>query len=354
MDDFYIVLSSNACPLTQPSNTPSNFITEWENNITLEGDWRVALSEVKCNFPMYTLPAEATLKLSRQSHMIAWEVSGTIFTNGEFVFHGLPNDDFVSIEITKVDGRYKIDQTKCDKECLPMHLTVDFHNSRDAHFMGFGQNHIDQNKNYVLAPYVPFLPKKDYNLTITLNFTKYDEKSTEIVLTHSNFYFRTTELLRDYLQNKLKKYFEVGLSENGHLSFKWIGSTVYFAHLQFKFPLQFVLGFQQNYRIVYGSIEADFPPQLNRAYDQMMIYADIVKPIMVGGVLVPLLRNVYVKQNNYFGQVVNHVIDNPMYLKTSCTSFNRIEVNIRSDSGTLIPFADAGITCLTLHFIKHK
>lgn len=354
MDDFYLVLPSNGCPHTHPSNTPANFTIECENDIHLEGDWRVALTEVKCNFPMYTIPAGATVKLFRQSHMIAWEVSGTIFKNGEFQFRGLPNDDFVSIEITKVDGHYKIAQTKCDKECLPMHLCIDFHNARDAYYMGFGKNHIDQNKSYVLAPFVAVLPDKDYNLIITLEFTKYDEKSTDIVLADSNVYFHTTELLRDYLQNKLKKYFEVGLSENGHLYLKWILAPMYFAFLQFKFPLQFVLGFQQNYNAVFGSIVAEFPPQLNRAYDNMMIYADIVKPIMVGGVLVPLLRNVYVKQNEYFGQVVNHVIDHPMYLKTSCTSFNRIEVNIRSDDGVLIPFTEAGITCLTLHFVKHK
>ena len=56
MNDFYMVLPSHSCSDTQPENNASNFTVEWDTPYYLAGRWQVALTEFKCNFPIYTLP----------------------------------------------------------------------------------------------------------------------------------------------------------------------------------------------------------------------------------------------------------------------------------------------------------
>ena len=55
MTDFYMILPSNACKDTHPENNASDFTTEYDTPYDLHGRWQVALTELKCNFPIYTL-----------------------------------------------------------------------------------------------------------------------------------------------------------------------------------------------------------------------------------------------------------------------------------------------------------
>ena len=72
--DFYIVLGSHGCTNFNPQNSASEFITNFEQNIELAGNWKVALTEFKCNFPIYTLPAGASI-ITREIKGFRLEVS---------------------------------------------------------------------------------------------------------------------------------------------------------------------------------------------------------------------------------------------------------------------------------------
>ena len=64
-------------------------------------------------------------------------------------------------------------------------------------------------------------------------------------------------------------------------------------NITFSLPLQYIFGFQKEFVSSSERYHADFYPQLNRAYDHMLIYCDIIKPISVGGSKVPLLKTLF-------------------------------------------------------------
>ena len=84
----------------------------------------------------------------------------------------------------------------------------------------------------------------------------------------------------------------------------------------------------------------------------MYIYSSIGQPIVVGETRVPLLKSVWLNPRSHYGFTQHIAVKNPMYVKVASASINSIEINIRSDSGRLIPFVDGSKTSLTLHFKK--
>ena len=126
--------------------------------------------------------------------------------------------------------------------------------------------------------------------------------------------------------------------------------------------LNFILGFEQIKftRDVYLENTnheqiATHPPQMNRGINNIYVYVSICEPIHVGGVMVPLLKSIWLdvgKKEYSFGEKYCVVIKNPMYLPVAGSSINSIETNIRTDSGQLIPFAEGSVTSLTFHLKK--
>jgi len=152
--------------------------------------------------------------------------------------------------------------------------------------------------------------------------------------------------------------------ENIFENLKWDGERVVMRvkpnvnEVTFLNGLNIALGFQHIkyvYEVEGKRVDqlADFPPQLRRGISNMYIYASICSPIQVGGVRVPLLKSIWLdvnKRNYKVGEVHAIVIKNPMYIPIVSSSINSIEVNIRSDSGRLVPFIDGSVTSLTLQF----
>ena len=54
--NFNITLPSNSCQDSHPYNNGSKYTIELGESINLEGKWKVALTEIKCDFPIYTIP----------------------------------------------------------------------------------------------------------------------------------------------------------------------------------------------------------------------------------------------------------------------------------------------------------
>ena len=81
----------------------------------------------------------------------------------------------------------------------------------------------------------------------------------------------------------------------------------------------------------------------------MLIYCNIVSPITVGDSRVPLLKSLWFDKYEP-DELVKVIIKRPMYLKTSRSVYDNIEINIRDDEGEFIKFASKTHTEITLHF----
>ena len=132
--------------------------------------------------------------------------------------------------------------------------------------------------------------------------------------------------------------------------------------IEFKHGLHKILGFDKIKYVfandsITNTLSAEGQPQLNLGIQYVYIYSSLSQPINVGGEMLPLLRSVCLEGKHTGlgqGQVINHIMDHPMYIPVSQSIINSVEINIRSNSGELIPFGEGTVTTLTLHFKKRK
>lgn len=95
---------------------------------------------------------------------------------------------------------------------------------------------------------------------------------------------------------------------------------------------------------------AEFPPELRGGIDCMFVYApNLVEPTIIGNTLAPLLRIVKVKGKQ--GQMVEETLLNPEYRRVIDKQISEISVEIRDNSGRLIPFQSGDLIAI-LNFRK--
>jgi hypothetical protein len=86
------------------------------------------------------------------------------------------------------------------------------------------------------------------------------------------------------------------------------------------------------------------------------IYTNIIESYQTGHVRTPLLRNAVIKYVKHYNYKLNEpcriAFEHPIYLPVSCSSINRIEINIRHDDGQFVHYSEGSKTILTLHFNK--
>ena len=187
---------------------------------------------------------------------------------------------------------------------------------------------------------------KHIKVSIFNPFTNIPRNYKEYILTDIDRYFPSSSLLTNYLN-----------SLNLPIKFKLVDrriEIIYDDHenihiLDFSFPLQYILGFQNKF-IPDKRYIADFIPQLDKAYGDIYIYSDIVNTSYVGGTLTPLLKSLNINKSLKFGQELVYEIPFPLYTDVAKSSVNQIIVNIRNHDGEYIPFAESAVTTLTLHF----
>ncbi|KAK5650192.1 hypothetical protein RI129_001221 [Pyrocoelia pectoralis] len=88
---------------------------------------------------------------------------------------------------------------------------------------------------------------------------------------------------------------------------------------------------------------------------QMFVYCDIVEPQIVGDVLTPLMRivNIVIRNYYYYGNHNDVVFSPTHYIPVMTKEFENIEINIRTDTGALMPF-ELGTLSLKLHFKRRR
>ncbi|KAI8479492.1 hypothetical protein Bbelb_427530 [Branchiostoma belcheri] len=88
---------------------------------------------------------------------------------------------------------------------------------------------------------------------------------------------------------------------------------------------------------IYGSwVQAPRTPDPNLGFNSLYVYGDVVQHRLVGGVKVPLLRIIKIEGQD--GDIVDHPIMTPHYIPLARKRFETIEVDIRTDLGSPVPF----------------
>ena len=107
-----------------------------------------------------------------------------------------------------------------------------------------------------------------------------------------------------------------------------------------------MLGFLQDF-VYKKTTTAEREADLDHGFHNLYIYCDIVESQFVGDSQVQLLRIVPVDGED--GQRVSKSFMSPQYLPVSRKEFDTIEVNIKRDTGEIVPF-ETGRLLVTLHF----
>lgn len=124
--------------------------------------------------------------------------------------------------------------------------------------------------------------------------------------------------------------------------------------LKFSPKLSLQLGFDPDTNIITKK-KSKFPPNLYLGLpSQMFIYCDIIEPQMVGDVICPLLRVIPIDTIKYtYGSNKTHIFSPPHYVPVMRREFDTIEIDIRTNTGSNVPF-QFGTTCVKLHFIRKQ
>lgn len=93
------------------------------------------------------------------------------------------------------------------------------------------------------------------------------------------------------------------------------------------------------------------PPDMSAGLYSLYLYCSIVAPQLVGTGEYPLLQVVNI--SGTYGEYVEKEYTNPQYVPVLQKQFDRIEINIKNDSGNFIPFKFGKIVA-KLHFRKKR
>jgi len=107
------------------------------------------------------------------------------------------------------------------------------------------------------------------------------------------------------------------------------------------------LGFERHKFIGGSEYVSTFAADVNRSFATMFIYCDVVRESIVGDTTVPLLRTLNVEGR--YGDIIQKIYHTPTYVPLQRSYFDAIEINIRDDTGRLVPF-ESGKAIVTLHF----
>jgi|GEM_PF-3634209 len=108
---------------------------------------------------------------------------------------------------------------------------------------------------------------------------------------------------------------------------------------------------ENNFTLV--EIQSPYPVQFNATELYLLIYCNIVKPVMIGDIRTNLLRQVEIPKKAKFGDQCVLRYPEPFYYPVVGYEFESIEIDIKDDTDKRVLF-DFGRSTVTLHFRKIK
>jgi len=337
-----MILPSNSCPLIHPDNNASNFIVELQNPIYLDGSWEVAMMDF--TFVYYPISLYSNAKIN-------------------FVYRKDTKYDVI-ITVNHKDKTLAVTEnglvTVKDNNILHFQslypYEIIFNDIEAAHNFGFGFGHTKKEKDH-MTKYWSYkdVDKKDdkkvdkYIETVKMKLICHIERHETIRFGQA---IKTLEDLNGAFKKECIHVFKSYELNSSKLFTFTLADNV--TSVTFDKILVKTLGLERDEYTLFEDgnvIVSVVNPKILSFHHQMFIYSNIVEPIIVGDVKVPLLKSVWIEKHET-DEVVQISSENPMYLPISTTCINNIEINIRDDSGKFIKFPLDSKTHLTLHFRK--
>lgn len=348
---FYVVIPSNCSKDTRPSNTPNDFIVDYENPIELKtGNWTVGLIEFS-----FTYNPQSIKKGTEFEYVSEWIVMekieidiemenleklnsntlsnfkhthGSVIQNGYVLFIGETDFQIVfgSLEDAKMYGFESI-VNRSNTSSLPTGVVT----NKKHYVVGSKITVKPANKIKIHQIFMKHQnTKNSFKFKSNVSFTTSDDLCTYFLVNCSHIFKTFTVDRFDYISFSL----QTGVNS-----------------ISFDFNLAIILGFDTLlFKHGDGIIKANRKLSLHSVFNKMYIYSSIVEPVYVGHVRVPLLRTIWMENKYMPGEQVHIKLDHPIYLPVASKSFNKIEVNIRDEFGNFIKFSHGSTSSLTLHF----
>ena len=106
-----------------------------------------------------------------------------------------------------------------------------------------------------------------------------------------------------------------------------------------------ILGFFKTSPYAPGDRKSEYPADIEDGTHNLYVYCDLIERVAVGNAKVPLLRIVPIQKGPIITTSYNQVFYYPVMRKI----FGAVEINIKGDTGEIIPFV-GGKSFVTLHF----
>jgi hypothetical protein len=146
---------------------------------------------------------------------------------------------------------------------------------------------------------------------------------------------------------ELKNKFDVGFNEINHKIDMKVKKD---CQVIINPLLQSMSGFRQAIFPV-GVLVSDWVADVMKGLNSLYVYCPLVEPRMVGDAQVPLSRIVPVEGRD--GEMISRVFDPIQYCPLLQRPFQTVEIYIRDDTGSIVPF-ERGRVVVTLHCRKRK
>ncbi len=167
----------------------------------------------------------------------------------------------------------------------------------------------------------------------------------------SGFYSSIKHLLKS-INDVVKGYIELVFNTEElrtEINFKYENLK----SIRFSKTLSVQLGFEPGQPITKNSSTSEYQPHIILGLpSQMFVYMDIIENQLIGDVTTKVLRNISLDNSDYvYGSRKMLTFSAPHYVKVLNRNFDCISIDLRTETGQLIPF-EFGTLCLKVHFKK--
>ena len=354
-DDFYMILPSNSCPLTQPNNKANEFIVDWQNPIELPGTWEAALTEFSY--------MNRKIDVGTKELLVDYGYSISNYKNSSYdILYSYDMNDPLKINVKMVRQRrgditfkFELDYgsrltiTKFPSEPNDR-IWISFNkNSGNYKKLGFRSSNY-QFKNDVVIAENQVMPAKNLLITFLIvdsnNLVSYDDFS----IYPKGSYEDEVSLIDDIVSSGEYIFKSFKINKKKFVEFETADNIV-----SIKFPLQIAnmlnIPSTQISTLHKFVSKKKVPIRITKAAE-LVIISNLIDPINVGGQNLPVLRSIYLNKDIVNSNVYNEIIDYPMYIPVLSSSINNISIKIQDFNGNSIRFNEGSKTMLTIHFRK--
>ena len=197
-------------------------------------------------------------------------------------------------------------------------------------------------------------PRTWYNVagdTCKVYYRRGDDEQMKSVKIPAGYYETAEEILYE-----LRKTLPPSIMADVHfyiksLSRKFVINCGNGASIKFNETLARMLGFEES-KLIRKDTYGTFPVDIHRGFYTFYAYSDIVSSQYVGDTMAPLLRTVEVDHSSVGGMACKSYTS-PHYVPVKLRDIETIRIDLRLDSGQLMPFESGQVIC-KVHFRLKK